>query len=132
MLKPPITINIVPSKLALGGALCLTAATSLMIIYYAPLWLSAMAIAILAGVICCDWQRERPWALRWVPGGDGGWQRRLISGDEWHPVSVRCDYLGPWLIGLKVAGRRHWLWPDSAPGEQRRALRRVLLWSKIS
>ncbi|RCV89585.1 hypothetical protein DU506_12960 [Vreelandella rituensis] len=40
--------------------------------------------------------------------------------------SVQCDYLGPWLIGLRVAGRRIWLWPDSAPAEQRRVLRRWL------
>jgi toxin CptA len=35
---------------------------------------------------------------------------------------LRCDYLGPWLIGLRLGKRRLWLWPDSASAE---VLRRV-------
>lgn len=41
----------------------------------------------------------------------------------WAPL--RCDYLGPWLIGLRLDGRRLWLWPDSAPAEARRRVRRL-------
>ncbi|MDN6179906.1 MAG: hypothetical protein L0I84_02730 [Halomonas subglaciescola] len=40
-------------------------------------------------------------------------------------VPLRCDYLGPWLIGLRLGGRRLWLWPDSAPVEARRRVRRL-------
>lgn len=130
MLKAPVTINIVPSRLALGGELCLVAVSSLVIAFYAPLWLTIIVIMMLAGVVWRDWRRDYPWALRWVPGIDGGWQQRLGPGDQWRAVSVRCDYLGPWLIGLRIAGRHRWLWPDSATEQQRRALRRVLLWSK--
>lgn len=42
-----------------------------------------------------------------------------------HRVALRCDYLGPWLMGLTLGGRRLWLWPDSAPAESRRRLRRL-------
>lgn len=38
---------------------------------------------------------------------------------------VRCDYLGPWLIGLYVGKQRIWLWPDSAPAEHLREVRRL-------
>lgn len=40
-------------------------------------------------------------------------------------VPLRCDYLGPWLIGLRLGNRRLWLWPDSAPVEARRRVRRL-------
>ncbi|GAA3901619.1 hypothetical protein GCM10022228_10530 [Halomonas cibimaris] len=41
--------------------------------------------------------------------------------DAWVPL--HCDYLGPWLAGLWLGGKRLWLWPDSAPAEARRRLR---------
>lgn len=41
----------------------------------------------------------------------------------WAPLE--CDYLGPWLAGLRLGGKRLWLWPDSAPADARRELRRV-------
>ncbi|MDQ7732820.1 hypothetical protein QT231_08910 [Halomonas sp. SpR1] len=43
-------------------------------------------------------------------------------GDE---AQVRCDYLGPWLIGLYVGKQRVWLWPDSAPEKNLRKVRQL-------
>lgn len=47
-----------------------------------------------------------------------------VTGTEgWVPL--QCDYLGPWLTGLRLNGRRFWLWPDSASVEARRCVRRL-------
>lgn len=43
-------------------------------------------------------------------------------GEEYQ---VRCDYLGPWLIGLYIGKQRVWLWPDSAPSESLREVRQL-------
>lgn len=109
--------------LVMAGITCLIAAG------YGPLWLAVTTVAAFGVAIWRDWQRDTGWQLRWVPGVEGGWQARSSDSDEWRGVAVRCDYLGPWLIGLHVAGKRRWLWPDSAPFKARRVLRRALLWS---
>nr|WP_297458643.1 hypothetical protein [uncultured Halomonas sp.] len=130
MLKQPVTISIAPSRLALMLAMSLGLATGVTLACYGPPWLTAVAVLVSGGVLSYEWRGRRlagSWQLRWVPGIEGGWQQSY--GGEWRPVMLRCDYLGPWLIGLHVAGRRHWLWPDSASRDERRALRRVLLWS---
>ncbi|WNK19241.1 hypothetical protein P1P91_10235 [Halomonas piscis] len=55
------------------------------------------------------------------PGSAGAPSAALPA--VWAPLE--CDYLGPWLAGLRLGGKRLWLWPDSAPAEGRRRLRRV-------
>ncbi|MDQ7728332.1 hypothetical protein [Halomonas sp. SpR8] len=40
-------------------------------------------------------------------------------------LQVRCDYLGPWLIGLYVGKQRIWLWPDSASTQHLREVRKL-------
>ena len=96
---------------------------------FGPRWLSIVAIITLCVILWHAWHRDEPWELRWVPGVEGGWQTRSSGADDWHEASLHYDYLGPWLIGLHVEGRRRWVWPDSASDEARRVLRRLLLWS---
>ncbi|WP_144062959.1 hypothetical protein [Litchfieldella anticariensis] len=96
---------------------------------YAPLWFIAMAVMVLIIVLCWSWCRERPWQCRWIPGdGHGGcWQYRDAMDSPWQDVSVKVTYLGPWLIALAMDGRHYWLWPDSAPPQVLRDLRRNLV-----
>lgn len=132
MLKQPVTISIAPSRLALATTALLALAACLVLVWYGPPWLAAMAVLALCAVVWREWCKTSFWQLRWVPGIEGGWQRQAGRGGEWQSVELRCDYLGPWLIGLHIAGQRYWLWPDSASFDERRALRRVLLWSSTS
>ncbi|WP_156105230.1 hypothetical protein [Litchfieldella xinjiangensis] len=82
-----------------------------------------------------DWPRrhgQSGWQLRWVPDasgieGNGGWQMRDDTAAPWQATPVTIDYLGPWLIGLRLGRRRYWLWPDSASPEALHRLRRHLL-----
>lgn len=49
----------------------------------------------------------------------------LPQGELDESLAVSCDYLTPWLVGLKVGHQRVWLWPDSVPREAHRAVRRL-------
>lgn len=129
MPKRPVTISIVPSRLRLLVTLALALSVCLVVGYHAPPWLAVSVVAAFWAAIRHGWRHEASWQLRWVPGIDGGWQRRSSTADAWHGTTLHCDYLGPWLIGLRVAGRRHWLWPDSASFDERRTLRRMVMWS---
>lgn len=129
MPRQPVTISIAPSSLRRAVTLSLAASVCLLIGRYGPPWLAVTAVVAFGAALWRDWRRETEWQLRWVPGTDGGWQQRSAAADDWLCVSLHCDYLGPWLIGLRVAGRRRWVWPDSASFDERRALRRVLIWS---
>lgn len=128
MPRRPVTINIAPSRWQQGASWGLALALCLLVARYGPPWLTASAVLSFWLALRHERRRSVPWQLRWVPGREGGWQVRAEDSDDWRVASLRYDYLGPWLIGLKVNGRRHWLWPDSAPFEERQALRRVLLW----
>lgn len=128
MLKRPVTINIAPSRLGLACSALLALAVCVLIVRYGPLWLAvASSVTMLAG-LGWEWRQARGLTLRWVPGQGNGWQCRRERG--WQPVVVSCIYLGPFLAGLDVAGRRHWLWVDSVEQGQRWHLRRLLLWSE--
>ncbi|WP_245791893.1 hypothetical protein [Modicisalibacter ilicicola] len=129
MLKQPATISIVPSRLRWATQALLVAGLCLLVGAYGPPWLLVVVLAALCLALGREWRREQPWALRWIPGPGGGWQTRRTDAEGWRDVALSCDYLGPWLIGLRVGGERRWLWPDSASRESRRALRRLLLWS---
>ena len=91
-------------------------------------WLAALALVVAGGLL---WRIRRapPHAeLRYRPGESGvrAWSWREHSRAEWQELSLQCDYLGPWLIGLRGNKRRLWLWPDSSDPERLRALRRAL------
>lgn len=122
-----IAISFAPSRLCLLPPLLSGGVTLGLLALYAPPWISVpAALSLLAGWFGYAWRRPRGW-LRFVPLGEGGeWQWAEPQG-EWHRVEVSCDYLGPWLIGLRLAGRRFWVWPDSADVDKRRQLRRLLV-----
>ncbi|QNU65160.1 hypothetical protein HZS52_13860 [Vreelandella titanicae] len=60
--------------------------------------------------------------LRESQSEEGALTRNEALGDT---DRVRCDYLGPWLIGLYVGKQRVWLWPDSAPQQSLREVRKL-------
>lgn len=75
------------------------------------------------------WQQPLPRTL-WVVEHGGGIQSHWVyaNGEVGRPRTLRCDYLGPRLLRLNVGGECLWLWPDSAPGDAQRQLRRLLLY----
>ncbi|WP_342448737.1 protein YgfX [Halomonas salinarum] len=135
MPKPPVTISIGPSNLAFGLHLGVALGVLLVSMVYAPPWLSATAALCLGLVVwrhAC--RRREHWRLRFVDQGEAGdeWQVQRPDDTEWRPCSLGCEYLGPWLVGLRLAKEPLWLWPDSLSREEGRALRRLLLAGKSS
>nr|WP_299240213.1 hypothetical protein [uncultured Halomonas sp.] len=129
MLKQPATISIAPSRLCWWASLLLAMAVLFLVAAYGTPWLVLTATLILGSILWRERNRHAGWQLRWVPGTGGGWQAREASTGDWQNMVLHCDYLGPWLIGLRVGKQRHWLWPDSASQSARRSLRRLLLWA---
>lgn len=137
MQKPPIILPIVPSK-----QWQLTQCLLLIGIAALSYWVGgkpagAMVIA-LGGAYA--WRIYRGQSKRVLSLTSMGslFHGRWLSSDQrpadtaWPmntPLSdayvVRCDYLGPWLIGLYVGKQRVWLWPDSAPSEHLREVRKL-------
>lgn len=139
MLKPPITLSIVPSR---GQAVCHGC------LYFAGLSLLAwqfagwglLLLVWLLGLILLSvffsrawpfsahqqqWQTKTLWVEPAAHVLKGRWQQS--NGELSHPHALTCRYLGPYLICLKVGGRSLWLWPDSASPQAQRELRRYLL-----
>lgn len=85
-----------------------------------------------AAVSLCVWRWERPAPRTLHVIEHAGRIQGQWYGDTERATPVRalrCDYLGPCLMGINVGGERLWLWPDSAPREAQRELRRLLLQS---
>ncbi|MFM9271149.1 hypothetical protein ACJ7V3_12915 [Halomonas elongata] len=97
--------------------------------WWAPAWLAVVGALAVIGVLVHVAQRAPRGELRFTPRDDASphWSWRDGRHDMWRDVDLRCDYLGPWLIGLRVGRRRLWLWPDSADPARLRELRRTLL-----
>jgi toxin CptA len=130
MPKVPIALGIVPSRLALWVHGLLAAAVVAPVVLHAPAGIAVLVTLVLAGVVVWVARRRPRGELRGVPRPGGGlrWSwRSAASGGGWQEVTLRCDYLGPWLIGLRLDGRRLWLWPDSGDAASLRGLRRVLV-----
>lgn len=120
MPKPAIRVAFVPSRLALITHLGLAASVALTLGH----WLSGgLGGVVLGGLATLAWFETRsvPPALHY----EGQWHA-LLAG-RWQPVDLQVTRLGPWLVGLKIAGRHYWLWPDSAPKAALQKLRRTLL-----
>jgi len=83
-------------------------------------------LLVLAGWL---WWGQPRGELQMQPEAGGAWRWlwRPAAAEQAQPFELRCFYLGPWLIGLTFNRRRLWLWPDSAPPEALRQLRRTLL-----
>ncbi|MBF8221752.1 YgfX family protein [Halomonas sp. 328] len=122
-----IAISFAPSRWALLPPLLSGGGTLVLLALHAPPGMTALAaLSLGAGLY---WQaRRRPGGrLRFVPIGEGGeWEWAESQGD-WRRIELSCDYLGPWLIGLRLGRRRFWVWPDSAGSDARRRLRRHLV-----
>lgn len=135
MLKPPIILPIVPSKywlLAQCGLLIGIVALS----YWVEGKLAAVAMLVLGGGLGWRGYLRQPKGVlsltstapqvqgRWLQpqAEEGALTRSEGLGDT---GQVRCDYLGPWLIGFYVGKQRVWLWPDSAPQKGLREVRKL-------
>ncbi|MFW6345585.1 MAG: protein YgfX [Halomonas sp.] len=128
MPRAPTACRIGPSRLALlAHFLPVAAVAGLLFPVLAPaLWLALLLLLLAIAT----------WAARRQPRGELSVED-AAAGVCWHwrgdgepasrPVSLRCDYLGPWLIGLRLDGRRLWLWPDSCSPHAHRELRRLLV-----
>lgn len=132
MRKTPPALRIVPSRLSLAVHAALAAAVVGLAWWFAPAAVAGFASLALAGVLISvaigrprgELWRELSGAPRAAAGLSWRWRD---AGGAWRNVSLDCDYLGPWLIGLRLDGRRVWLWPDSADASALRELRRWLI-----
>ncbi|GAB2716613.1 hypothetical protein [Halomonas garicola] len=100
-------------------------------------WVVGLCLGFIAATVCAAlgalwlWQarRREPRGTLEVSVDETSVQGRFLPVPStalppvWAPLE--CDYLGPWLAGLRLGGKRLWLWPDSAPADARRRLRRV-------
>ncbi len=134
MPKAPTALGIVPSRLSLLLHALLAAAVVGMAFLHAPAWLAALVAVAMPGVVLDAARRRVRGELRALVPGDGGpqagslrWEWRQHGEAPWRPASLECDYLGPWLIGLRLNGRRLWLWPDSSDAASLWRLRRLLI-----
>ncbi|WP_416140525.1 hypothetical protein ACM26W_09165 [Halomonas sp. HK25] len=105
-----------------------------MALLHASAWLSGLVVAVMLGVLLYAARRRDRGDLRALSRGEGGldggglrWEWRDGAAAPWRPVSLHCDYLGPRLIGLRVNGRRLWIWPDSSDAASLWRLRRLLV-----
>nr|WP_273191327.1 hypothetical protein [Halomonas sp.] len=136
MLKPPIILPIVPSKYWLL-AQCGLLIGLVVLSYWVGGKLAAVAMLVLVGGLGWRGYLRQPKGVlsltSTAPQVQGRWLREpqheevalTQSEDLCDTGQVRCDYLGPWLIGLYVGKQRVWLWPDSAPRKGLREVRQL-------
>ncbi|MDR5866089.1 hypothetical protein [Halomonas koreensis] len=129
MPRTPTTITIVPSRLSLLAHASAALAVIAWLGVHQPGWFTAVAAAVLGGVLVRVARRRPAGLLRLTPRARAGplWAWRDARGGGWQETPLRCDYLGPWLIGLRLGARRLWLWPDSGDPEALRRLRQALV-----
>ncbi len=122
-------MRIVPSRLALLAQALPATAVAGLLLYYLPLGMALSAVASLLVLLGWLAARRPRGELRAapLPGRGLQWYWQAASDAEPDAVSLECDYLGTWLLGLRVDGRRLWLWPDSCDGPSRWRLRRWLV-----
>ncbi|MFN2331779.1 MAG: hypothetical protein ABR580_07975 [Halomonas sp.] len=107
----------------------LSAAVAGTALLHSPVWLSVIVSVAMLGVTLHAARKRQSGDLRAVSQVDGDvrWEWREGVAAPWRSVSLHCDYLGPWLIGLRLNGRRLWIWPDSSDAATRWRLRRLLI-----
>lgn len=138
MLKPPIILPIVRSKLALFMECSLWGAVVVLGFWVAG---TSVAVILLLFAAALGWRAywRQPvgvlslssttthihahWRLSNGHASKMDTLRQNEAPVKAYPVS--CDYLGPWLIGLHVGQQRLWLWPDSAPQARLRDVRKL-------
>lgn len=97
--------------------------------------LAAVALIVLGGAVGWRAYLRQPSGVLFLTSTvsifHGRWllpRDRQTAGDApmlSEEYQVRCDYLGPWLIGLYIGKQRVWLWPDSSPSENLREVRQL-------
>lgn len=135
MLKLPIILLIAPSRYWLLAQYSLLIGLA-MLGHWAAGGLAVLAVMLLVGGLSWRAYMRQPSGLlcltstasviyaHWQPlGGQSQQVKSMPTLSEQH--QVRCDYLGPWLIGLYVGSQRVWLWPDSASPEHLREVRKL-------
>ncbi|MCZ0925509.1 MULTISPECIES: hypothetical protein [Halomonadaceae] len=126
MPKAPIILPIARSRLWGGLHSGLLLGLALMCLATMGWLTAAMVIGVGGG---CLWRSVRclpRGTLYLLPRAEGPLGRWLLpQGELDASLVVSCDYLTPWLVGLKVGQQRVWLWPDSVPREAHRAVRRL-------
>ncbi len=134
MPKAPTALGIVPSRLSLLLHAVLGAVVAGTALLHAPAWLGVAVAAAMLAVLLYGAGRCVRGDLRAVSLAGGGvrWEWRDGASVPWQTVSLYCDYLGPWLIGLRLNGRRLWIWPDSSDAASLWRLRRLLVQSRQS
>ncbi|MGO2263606.1 MULTISPECIES: hypothetical protein [Halomonas] len=126
MQKTPIILPIVPSKTA--GLLHSGLAMGLCSLSYwvLGLWVGSGITFVISLLLWRTLHRQVHGVL-YLSKRDtaiyGRWRKPY--GELSDEVVVRCDYLGPWLVGLWVGPQRLWLWPDSFSRHHHRLLRRL-------
>lgn len=91
-----------------------------------PIGWVAVLVLCVAYVVWHQYQAQPSGDLQLVKSGaqlSGRWL--LGNGELGEERPVRCDYIGPWLLGLHLGPQRVWLWPDSLPAHSHRELRRL-------
>ncbi|MDT8895683.1 hypothetical protein RSO41_13580 [Halomonas sp. I1] len=129
MPRPPIILPIAVSRLSVGLHVGLGVGVIGVLGWWAPAWLAVSSALIVTGVLARV-LRGMPYGELCLMPRDGAppaWGWRDSPHDGWREIDLRCDYLGPWLIGLRGDRKRFWLWPDSAEPARLREVRRVLL-----
>lgn len=126
MLKPPITLPIARSKYQCACHVALAAGLVGVASLIVPLWAVAGCSLLLLFLVFYQYQNQPSGDLQLMQNStqlSGRWL--LVSGELGAERPVRCDYIGPWLVGLYIGPQRLWLWPDSLPAHSHRALRRL-------
>lgn len=135
MLKLPIILPIAPSRYWLLAQCTLLIGLAL-VGYWVLGGLIVVTLMLLVGGVSWRAYIRQPSGLlcltstasviyaQWQPLGDQSQQVKSepTLSEQHH---VRCDYVGPWLIGLYVGSQRVWLWPDSASPEYLREVRKL-------
>ncbi len=125
MLKPPTTLHIARSKMAMGVQSALVSGLVLLAAWTLGVWLGAMVLAAGVWLTIKAYRAQPSGELRLVQRG-GQWEGSWLqsTGEAGVVLGVSCDYLGPWLVGLRIGSQRLWVWPDSLATASQRALRR--------
>lgn len=125
MPKPPIILPIARSKLAACLQTLLVLGLAFLASWTTGSWVGLIALGTGLGLVHRSYRAQPCGMLQLAERGNqlvGRWL--LATGEVGAEQSVSCDYLGPWLAGLRLGPQRLWLWPDSLPRASQRALRR--------
>ncbi len=124
MLKTPITLPIAPSRQWQLTQCCLLTGVVALSYWIGGSFFAAAAVVVGGTQVWRDFLRQ-PQGVLTLTATASLLHGRWLSEHQAEEYPVSCDYLGPWLIGLYVGKQRVWLWPDSAPKERLRDVRKL-------